>query len=248
MQLFYQPIINPESEFILPEDEAKHFLKVLRMQIGDILHLTDGKGNLAAASIMADNPKKCKLQIKNITKIEKPYTHYTHIAIAPTKNADRIEWFVEKCVEIGIDEISFLQTEHTERNYFNVERIEKKAIAAMKQSLKFYLPVINPPVNLSSFFKKKHLLAQSASNFGHENLKREFFIAYMSKIKPKTLFQAASKNANVCVLIGPEGDFSANEVAEAFQFGYQGVSLGNSRLRTETAGVAACHALQLLNE
>lgn len=248
MQLFYQPIINPETEFTLPEDEAKHFLKVLRMQIGDILHLTDGKGNLAEATIMADNPKKCKLQIKKITKIEKPYTHYTHIAIAPTKNADRIEWFVEKCVEIGIDEISFLQTEHTERNYFNVDRIEKKAISAMKQSLKFYLPVINAPVNLSNFLKNNHSLVQSAANSGHESLKKEFFIAYMSKIKPKTLFQAASKNATICVLIGPEGDFSPNEVAEAFQFGYQGVSLGNSRLRTETAGVVACHTLQLLNE
>ncbi len=241
MQLFFLPDFVAYQSILLPEEEAKHCLKVLRMQIGESLHLTDGKGNLAVATLQNDNPKKCSLQIKNLTLHPKNYAHHTHIAIAPTKNADRIEWFVEKCVEIGIDEISFLQTEHTERAYFNVERIEKKAIAALKQSLKFHLPVINSPVPFSNFLKSQGQKTQ-------EQTPKQLFIAYVGKVPPPHLFEVAKSNQSVCVLIGPEGDFSPNELTEAFQFGFQGVSLGNSRLRTETAGVVACHALQLKNE
>lgn len=239
MLLFYHENLVNSKEIILSEDEAKHCLKVLRMHIGDSLYLTDGKGNLAEVIITSDNPKKCILQVKNITFYPKKHKHYIHIAIAPTKSADRMEWFVEKCVEIGVDEISFLHTEHTERSYFNDERMIKKAISAIKQSLNFHLPVVNPIQNLTKFFEK---IAQKTP------INPQLFMAYVDKENIKTLFKTATPNTYYCVLIGPEGDFSKTELTQAFSLGFVGVSLGNSRLRTETAGVVACHTLNLLNE
>jgi 16S rRNA (uracil1498-N3)-methyltransferase len=241
MLLFYHENLTVSKEIILAEDEAKHCLKVLRMKIGDTLHLTDGNGNLATVKIVTDNLKKCVVDIENITNYTKNNKHFIHIAIAPTKNAERMEWFVEKCVEIGVDEISFLQTEHTERTYFNDERILKKAISAMKQSLNFHLPKLNPLRSLENFYK---------SDFTQDHRKEntQLFIAYVDKTNPETLFKSAIPNKNYCVLIGPEGDFSKTELEQALELGFRCVSLGNSRLRTETAGIVACNTLNLLNE
>jgi 16S rRNA (uracil1498-N3)-methyltransferase len=243
MTVFYYENLLSTTEIILPEDEAKHCLKVLRMKVGDFLHLTDGKGNIAEVIIRADNLKKCIVEVKNIQYEAKKHTHRIHIAIAPTKNTDRMEWFVEKCVEIGIDEISFLQTEHSERSYFNGERMAKKAIAAMKQSLNFHLPILHEQISIQKFFA--NIAAQNKIATSNQ-AKTELFIAYVDKENPTNLFQAASKNSSYCVLIGPEGDFSKAELAQAISLGFQCVSLGNSRLRTETAGIVACHTLQLL--
>lgn len=246
MLLFYHENLVNSKDILLSEDEAKHCLKVLRMQIGDILHLTDGKGNLAEVTIASDNPKKCILQVKNIAFHAKKHKHYIHIAIAPTKSADRMEWFVEKCVEIGVDEISFLHTEHTERSYFNDERMIKKAISAIKQSLNFHLPVVNPIQNLTKFFEK--IAQKKLTNVHQKYANPQLFMAYVDKENTKTLFKTALPNTYYCVLIGPEGDFSKTELTQAFSLGFAGVSLGNSRLRTETAGIVACHTLNLLNE
>ena len=172
MILFYHENSMLSKEILLAEEEAKHCLKVLRMHIGDCLYLTDGKGNLAEVTIISDTIKKCVVQVKNCLYYPKKHTHRIHIAIAPTKNADRMEWFVEKCVEIGVDEISFLHTEHTERSFFNDDRMLKKAISAMKQSLNFHLPILNPIQNLSNFFDKTTKLSPSTT---------QLFMAYVDK-------------------------------------------------------------------
>jgi 16S rRNA (uracil1498-N3)-methyltransferase len=238
MLLFYLENLALNKDILLPDEEAKHCLKVLRMKNGDELHLTDGKGNLGLATIVNDNPKKCLVRIKQLNFQEKNRNYYIHVAIAPTKNIDRIEWFVEKCVEMGIDELSFLQTEHTERSYFNEERIVKKAISAMKQSLNLHLPVINSLQGYDKFIKTQS--EQSAVN--------QKFIAYVDRENTQTLFQSAKPQGNYCVLIGPEGDFSPTELSQALAANFTMVSLGKSRLRTETAGLVACHTLHLLNE
>lgn len=238
MLLFYLENLALNKDILLPDEEAKHCLKVLRMRNGDELHLTDGKGNLALATIVNDNPKKCLVKIKQLSFQEKNCTYSIHVAIAPTKNIDRIEWFVEKCVEMGIDELSFLQTEHTERSYFNEERIVKKAISAMKQSLNLHLPMINSLQGYDTFIKTQAEKKQNTQNF----------IAYVDKENTQTLFQTAKPQGNYCVLIGPEGDFSPTELLQALAIDFKMVSLGKSRLRTETAGLVACHTLHLLNE
>jgi 16S rRNA (uracil1498-N3)-methyltransferase len=242
MLLFYvEKLAGAMQPLTLPEEEAKH-LKVLRMRIGDTVHITDGKGNLAQAILTTDNPKKCLLEISKIEFIPKKYPYHIHIAIAPTKNIERIEWFVEKCVEMGIDEISFVQTEHTERSYFNAERIHKKAIAALKQSLQYYLPQLNNIVTFKEFLQKQINHTQIAQE------KQQNFIAYVDMHNRLTLFQATLPLANYCVLIGPEGDFSPEELQQAMSVGFTMVSLGKNRLRTETAGVVACHTLHIRNE
>ncbi len=232
MQLFYAPQFS-ESQPFLPEEEARHALKVLRLKTGDSLHLTDGQGNLYQTSIVNDDPKKCLLKI---LKTEPGYgkrSYSIHIAVAPTKNADRTEWLVEKCVEIGVDEISFIACERSERKFFKLDRVEKIAVAAMKQSIKAYLPRLHEIVSLKDFLKK----ANNASKF----------IAHLAEGERKLLQQSAQPAEKYSVLIGPEGDFTAAEVQLARQNGYSPVSLGESRLRTETAGIVACHTLHLVN-
>jgi 16S rRNA (uracil1498-N3)-methyltransferase len=231
--LFYQPQVSSGSHF-LDEEESRHAIKVLRLKEQHPIKIIDGKGTFYESIITNPNPKKCEFNILSSYSETHVRKHYIHLAIAPTKNPDRMEWFIEKSVEIGVDEISFLICEHSERKFFNLGRIEKKAISAMKQSLKATLPIINAPIPISAFITK-------------EVVQKNKFIAYVDKEIPKHLQEEAQPNASYCVLIGPEGDFSPNEIALAKENGFMPVHLGKSRLRTETAGISACLVLNLIN-
>ena len=228
MLLFYQSDISElkiQDTFTLNEDDSRHCAKVLRKNVKDVVHIVDGKGVLLLAELTNVHDKKCQLKVLSKSEDFQARQQYLHIAIAPTKNADRIEYFIEKCVEIGIDEITLLETQHSERRNQKTERLEKIAISAMKQSLKAYLPKINPLVKFKDFIlqtnDEKKLLAHLDD-------------AAVPLIKQKTI------ESKYLILIGPEGDFSKEEIVMAQEVGFQTVSLGNSRLRTETAGIVAC--------
>jgi 16S rRNA (uracil1498-N3)-methyltransferase len=233
MQLFYQPGI-PDGLHYLDEEESRHCIKVLRLKTNDPINLIDGKGSFYKAIITQANPKKCEFEIQE-KEAESSKLFYIHIAIAPTKNADRLEWFIEKCTEIGIDEITPLLCKHSERKKLNTERLEKKAIGAIKQSVKATLPIVNQPVEI-----KKFLASRSEDE--------QKFIAYVDQTIPAHLKNAATPKGKYCVLIGPEGDFAPQEIQQAFRSGFHAVSLGKSRLRTETAGLTSCLVLNLINE
>ena len=232
-QFFYSTQIYDDF-IILPKDESLHALTVIRKNIGDKLLVVDGKGGLYETCIESDNIQSCRLNIVSVDKECGQRNYYIHIAMAPTKSHDRVEWFVEKAVEIGAEEISFILTDHSERKNIKLNRINKRAISAMKQSLKAFLPKINDIVPLRDFMTK-------CSN-------DEKYIGYLNKGKNNHLMQSATAKSDYCMLIGPEGDFSSSEINESQKFGFKPVSLGNNRLRTETAGLAACHILNLVNE
>lgn len=229
MNIFYQPNL-PQATY-LDLEESKHCIKVLRKSTGDFIQVIDGKGNLYEAEIEEANHKKCTFSVQKIKKQAKNRIH-RHIAIAPTKNIDRIEWFVEKAVEIGIDEISFISCQNSERNVLKLERIHKKAISAMKQSYKFYLPLIHELTSFKNLMDKKDF----------KGLKT---IAYVDFDNPIQLKELIEEHDTILTLIGPEGDFSKEEVETAINKGFIKVALGNSRLRTETAGIVACHLMSL---
>jgi 16S rRNA (uracil1498-N3)-methyltransferase len=230
VNLFYQSKIS-EGVLNLDAEESRHAVKVLRMVKGDALHLTDGRGFFYTAQITDADAKKCSFEI--IEKKQSAKRGYQiHIAIAPTKNADRIEWFVEKATEIGIDEISFMLCKNSERKNINLERIEKIAISAMKQSGQAWLPKI------SAIVPFKEILKHNAS---------QKFIAFVDEKNTNHLKSMAKSNGNYLVLIGPEGDFSQEELNLALENNFKKVSLGSNRLRTETAGLAACQILNLIN-
>lgn len=227
MQLFYQPeLINGITH--LDADESRHAIKVLRLKIGSEINLIDGKGTFYAATITTDSFKKCEFKI---TRQEKEERHkgYRHIAIAPTKNLDRTEWFLEKAVEIGVDRVSFILCNNSERKFLKTERMVKKAISAMKQSIKATLPIIDEILPFSRFITEDHVKSR--------------FIAFVDFENPLALKNEVS--GSDLVLIGPEGDFNQTEVDLAIKHGFKKVSLGQSRLRTETAGIAAVHILNL---
>jgi 16S rRNA (uracil1498-N3)-methyltransferase len=231
VNIFYQPRI-PEGIFYLDEEESRHCAKVLRKIQGENIRITDGKGFFYDALITNPDSRQCSFKI--LHQIEEAANNFSiHIAISPTKNADRIEWFVEKSIELGVDQITLMACSNTERNHLKTERLQKVAISAMKQSLKARLPVIN---SLTSF---ETLLSSSAE--------RSKFIAYVDQANPDHLKNVAPRDSEYLVLIGPEGDFSKEELDQAIHSGFHKVSLGNSRLRTETAGIAACHILNLIN-
>lgn len=231
MNLFYQPRI-PQGVHYLDEDESRHCIKVLRRKKGDALHITDGHGNFYNARITSEDMSKCSFEITS-TIPDSPRNFKVRIAISPTKNADRIEWFIEKAVELGIDSITLIDCKHTERTHIKTDRLTKVAISAMKQSVKARLPVFNSLTHFDAFVK-------SVTSEGK-------FIAYVDATNPLHLKDAAKPNQDCVVLIGPEGDFSTDELQLALSNGFQKVSLGASRLRTETAGLAACHILNLIN-
>jgi 16S rRNA (uracil1498-N3)-methyltransferase len=237
MHLFFTPDISSTSEYILNEDESKHCIRVLRLQKGDKVILIDGKGGKYDATIEDDNVKRCKVSIINIHKEKQRATYSLRLAIAPTKNNDRLEWFIEKATEIGIDEISLIQCEHSERITVKAERMERVAISAIKQSVKSFLPKINGIITLKEFLK------QTKTITGHK------FIAhcYEPFTEKKHIKNLYIKNNDVLVLIGPEGDFTIDEVKQALNEGFQEISLGNSRLRTETAALYAITALNIAN-
>ncbi len=220
--------------FSLPEEESRHCIKVLRMKPGDAFKITNGAGLIFDATILDANPKKLQAELAAGTKGSDFWSFKLSIGIAPTKNSDRLEWFLEKATEIGVDEVFLFESFHSERRKIKLERLEKVMIAAMKQSVKSRLPKLYDVQKLSSLLK--------LSFDGHR------FIAWIDEGVMQTLVKAASPGHNTFVLIGPEGDFSREEVQEAKAAGFVPVSLGSSRLRTETAGVAAVHTIQLINQ
>lgn len=234
MHLFYSSVIQEDSTF-LSKEESHHCIKVMRFQAGKIIFLADGRGNLFKTSITEPDPKKCGIEIVEVYKEYQKRNYYIHIVIAPTKNIDRIEWFVEKAVELGVDEITFLLCDRSERRHIKLERLEKVAVSAMKQSLKAYLPKLNELVKFETFVKQP--LQQS-----------ENYIAYLPEMPPPLLKNDIKSNTSYSILIGPEGDFSEREIGWALKNNYKAVSLGKSRLRTETAGIAACHLFNLKND
>jgi 16S rRNA (uracil1498-N3)-methyltransferase len=231
VNLFYQPEIQQGVHFLDPT-ESKHCTKVLRKKAGDKIHITDGKGFLYEAIITVADPRECRFEIQE-TKPEAEKSFSIHIAISPTKHADRFEWFVEKAVELGVDRITVMKCEHTEHSHFKLDRLEKIAISAMKQSLRLTLPQIEGPIDF-----------KTVVNQGGKESK---FIGHVDANNPGHLKNVARPDSDYLVLIGPEGDFSPNEIELAVSKNFQKISLGSNRLRTETAGLAACHTLNLVN-
>jgi len=231
MHLFYTPDIDQKPE--LPSEEAAHALRVLRLQTGDKLTLTDGKGFFYDAEIALADNKHCLLNI--LDKHEQPrlWQGHLHIALAPTKNMDRNEWFAEKATEIGIDEITFLNCRYSERKVIKTDRIEKILVSAIKQSLKARMPQLH---ELTDF-----------ARFVQQPFQGQRFIAHCYPGEKPLLKNIIKPGEDAVVMIGPEGDFSEEEVRLAEQNGFQAISLGPSRLRTETAALAAVHIMNLYN-
>lgn len=233
MQLFYVPNISG-SKVTLDQTESKHAIKVLRLPHGAHIQLVDGDGGFYEARISDANPKRCELEIVESQLDFGKKNFKLHIAIAPTKNIDRLEWFLEKCTEIGIDEITPLLSEHSERKIIKPERLQKILVSAMKQSVKAYLPKLNELTTFKAFIGQDY--------------EAKKYIAHCNDGKKNHLKNEVSEDDDVVLLIGPEGDFSPEEVEWAKKYDYQEISLGTARLRTETAGVVACHIVNLANE
>jgi 16S rRNA (uracil1498-N3)-methyltransferase len=238
MALFYKPDILEQP--FLSEEESRHAVKVLRLGVGDTLDIVDGKGGLFRAVIRVADARRCTIEIRESVPEPDVRRHRIHLAIAPTKDLDRIEWMLEKCVEIGVDQVTFIRTRRTDERYWkgksiHPERLEKISVSAMKQSLKRRLPVVTDLVPWERFLAEREA--------GESR-----FVAHLEEDDRTLLQQKAIPGENYVVLIGPEGDFTPEEIAEAKENGFAPVSLGNSRLRTETAGLVAVHTLELLNQ
>ena len=231
--LFFQPDIQKGTHFLAP-DESKHCAKVLRMKTGDLIQITDGMGFFYTAHIQSANPVKCTFEV--ITRSPGPGKKFhIHLVVAPTKNPQRMEWMVEKCVEIGVVEFSFILCEHSEPGRLNFQRLQKITVSAMKQSNQAILPILHEPVPFSEFLR---------TTKDQTSVSR--FIAVVDPSNPIHLHQAEKKNTFSTLLIGPEGDFSEKEKKSAMAHGFLPVSLGDTRLRTETAGLMGAHLLTLL--
>lgn len=235
MQLFYNPdITNNTPSFTFDKNESRHIVKVLRKKERDSLHLTNGKGFLFTAEIISANDKKCTIKIISSEDIQKSWNYYLHVAIAPTKMNDRYEWFLEKATEIGIDEISPIICDNSERRVIKTERMQKVIVSAAKQSLKYTFPKLNEPISFKEFIQKDH--------------KGVKLIAHCEDTIKNTLKNLIEPQQDVVIMIGPEGDFSLKEIELALQHKYIPLSLGKSRLRTETAGIVVCNTLSIINE
>ena len=234
MQLFFsQKIID--GMIVLDKVESNHCMNVLRYSLNDEVNIVDGIGNLYIGSILEVNNNECYVKIEETIHGYNKKDYHLHLAISPTKNHSRIEWFIEKSIEIGVDEISFLNCSRTLRKNIRMSRISKIAKTAMKQANKAKLPIINPILNFKDFIEKSN----DNTFICHLNQKIEKnLMSYKSKF---------SKNHHSCVLIGPEGDFTKEEVDSALKHKIIEISLGDSILRTETAGILACHLLNLMN-
>ncbi len=234
MNLFYVPDIS--GDFVeLPVEEARHVVQVMRKRVGDEIMLVDGKGFWYRLEILEISKKKCLGKVLEKLNAEHPKSFHLHIAIAPTKNINRFEWFLEKATEFGIHEITPVLCQRSERKNLRTDRLNKVLVSAMKQSLKAFLPQLNELTPLREVIEKNY-----------ENTAK--FIAYLDEDVKGHLKENYHKSQNVLILIGPEGDFNPEEVTLAKENGFSGVSLGSSRLRTETAGIAACHIVNLVNE
>lgn len=234
MQLFYNPTINETTEvFYFDKEESKHIIKVLRKKDTDILHVTNGLGLLFTTEITLASDSKCAVKVNSIAKADQP-NYNLHLAVAPTKMNDRFEWFLEKATEIGIHEITPIICDHSERKTINLERFEKIILTAMKQSNALFLPKLNPAASFKDFMKQD----QNGTKL----------IAHCEETDKKSLKSVLKIGENYTILIGPEGDFSTKEIQLALQNNFTPVTLGTTRLRTETAAVVACHSVAFSNE
>ncbi|HRK26494.1 MAG TPA: 16S rRNA (uracil(1498)-N(3))-methyltransferase [Chitinophagales bacterium] len=236
MQLFYAPdVLN--GQYVLPPDEAHHCIHVLRHKTGDTIELIDGQGNFYHATIANAHPKNCTFTVQSVTpSLSEPAVNI-HLAVAPTKNIERWEWMLEKITELGITHITPILTRRTERQHLRLDRLQKVILSAVKQSLKARLPVLNNPIPYDSF-----IIGQNQFTFPQQN-----FIGVIDN-QHKHLLSAYQKGGNALLLIGPEGDFTPEEITLALSHHFEPVWLGRSRLRTETAAIAGCHIVNMLNE
>ena len=232
MHVFYTPDIDTRYE--LPEEEAAHCIRVLRLAVGDEIMLTDGKGYFYKAEIDSISGKRCSFSILEKNRQEPLWKGHLHLAMAPTKNMDRIEWLAEKATEIGFDELSFLNCRFSERKVVKTERVDKIVVSAVKQSLKARKPVVNEMTDFSRFLQR--------------SFSGQKFIAHCYEGEKPLLKDVITPGEDVVVLVGPEGDFSREEVEKAEAAGFRPVSLGRSRLRTETAALVAVHIMNLYNQ
>ncbi len=248
MYLFYTPDI--ETSHFLSEEESAHCVRVLRYDRGDEILLTDGRGTTYHARITNPHPRHCEFEIISQEKQEKTHNVYIHVAIALTKNIERLEWMVEKCTEIGVDEITPLLCRFSERKNLRNDRLEKIILSAAKQSLTPYLPKLNPLTDFATLMEMYKPTPNPSLKGGEldEVSGLDKYIAHCYKDEKRELKDALRKGRDVLILIGPEGDFSEQEVEHAIAQGFVPVGLGRSRLRTETAGVVACHTVVLMNE
>ena len=234
MQLFYNPEINENSQFFsFDREESKHIIKVLRKKDTDILFVTNGLGFLFKTEITLASDTKCTVKIISFEK-EKPMPYQLHLVVAPTKMNDRFEWFLEKATEIGVTEITPIICDHSERKQIKTDRFDKIILSAMKQSNQLYLPKLNEPIAFKDFIKVKN-----------EGLQ---LIAHCEEQNKKSLKNVLKPNENITILIGPEGDFSPKEIQLALEQNYIPITLGTTRLRTETAAIVACHSVAFVNE
>jgi len=232
VNLFYQPLL-PDGVHYLDKEESRHSTKVLRLKTGDPIHITDGKGFLYRGRVTNAHPEKCAFEVDARTA-EKARSSSIHIAIAPTRQPDRLEWFVEKAVEIGVDVVTLLSCDHSTSTRFKMDRLHKIAVSAMKQSVRYTLPEIRDLVTFKDFVSQA--------------TEKEKFIAYVNADRGHHLKETAGPNESSVILIGPEGDFSTEEINWSVRHNFRQVSLGAYRLRTDTAGVVACHILNLINQ
>ncbi|MCH4823162.1 16S rRNA (uracil(1498)-N(3))-methyltransferase [Gramella lutea] len=235
MQLFFNPDISEKDELVtFPRDESRHIVKVLRKNTGDILNITNGKGMIFTAEIVEADIKKCVVKILSSEKEPAP-PYYLHMIVAPTKMNDRYEWFLEKAMEIGVHEITPIICDHSERKVVKLERYERVLLSAMKQSLHAHFPKLNEPISFKDFMQKE--------------LKGTKLIAHCEDVMKKPYLQKKVHPwETVNIMIGPEGDFSKDEIKSALEHGWEQISLGESRLRTETAAIIACHTVALKNQ
>jgi 16S rRNA (uracil1498-N3)-methyltransferase len=231
MQLFFTSGVKGDT-CSLSEEESLHCIKVLRFRPGDPVDLTDGRGKIYSGTLIRTDPKGCEVRITRIAEVE-PDGWHLHIAIAPTKSTERFEWFLEKATEIGIHEITPVICEHSEREVIKPGRLEKVLLSAMKQSLRAWLPRLNEAMRFRDMMEL--------------NVEGQKLIAYCGTGNEPGLHKVYRKGSGALILIGPEGDFSDDEVELALASGFLTVGLGPGRLRTETAGIAACHAVNLMN-
>ena len=233
MRIFYTTDVQGDT-IVLPKDESRHLIQVLRMKQGSRVLVTQGDGKWLTCVLVDANPKKCLLEIESEQVVGTERNYSLHMAVAPTKNMQRFEFFIEKAVEIGVDRITPIITEHAERKVVKRERIERIAIAAMKQSRKAYLPQIDEATMLNNFLKE---------DFGNA-LK---MLAHCAEGTKHPVKQFMNQSSQFLIAIGPEGDFSTSEIHQLLNLGFNAVHLGKSRLRTETAAIAACHSVNLLH-
>jgi 16S rRNA (uracil1498-N3)-methyltransferase len=234
MQLFYNPELTEDAvQITFPKDESRHIIKVLRKSVGDELHITNGNGYIFTAKIQVADIKNCMAEITSKT-LQLKRNYNLHLAVAPTKMNDRYEWFLEKATEIGIDSITPIICDHSERKVIKSERFEKIIQSATKQSLSAFMPKLNEAISFKSFISQEFNGQQ--------------FIAHCEELDKKSLKDLLKPTQDIIILIGPEGDFSVKEIEMALQNNFIPVTLGDTRLRTETAAIVACHSVAFVNQ